>query len=505
MHPEIVLGPPGTGKTTTLLGLVEKELENGVPPDRIGYISFTRKAVEEASERAQKRFNLKARQLPWFRTIHSLCFYALGLSSGDVFEGKKVKEFGDWLGVKVSGKMSAEEGTTFGFDIGDRCLFMENLARVRGITLRQQYELDSDDLQWPQVERVANGLVEYKRTRGLYDFTDMLKMFVETEWSTPLEVLFVDEAQDLSSLQWRVVERLAKGARRVVIAGDDDQAIYKWAGADVDHFVSLPGEERVLSQSWRVPLAIQEIAMQVLSGVKNRRDKHWRAREGEEGIVRRVSSLDEIDFTTGEETLVLARNTCFLHDDAMKLLRQEGILYTFRNGTSVRQSLINAILDWERLRRGEVITVAAAEKIYNEMEAGVGYARGHKKLPHFTDREAEVGLADLQEYAGLMVEDIWHDALTKVTVEERVYMLKALRRGDKLLRKPSVRLSTIHGSKGGQADHVVIMRDVAWRTYKERLADPESEARTWYVAATRAKQKLTIVAPQTRRERAYDI
>lgn len=505
MYPEIVLGPPGTGKTTTLLGLVEAELERGVPPDRVAYISFTRKAADEARERAQARFNLTAKQLPWFRTIHSLCFYALGMSSGDVFEGKRLREFGDWLGVKVSGKMSFEEGTTFGFDVGDRCLFMENLARVRGISLREQYESDSDDLPWSIVERVGKGLAEYKRANGLHDFTDFLSMFAESEWSANLDVLLVDEAQDLSALQWKVVERLASKARRVIVAGDDDQAIYKWAGAAVDHFVALPGSETVLRQSWRVPPAIQTVANQVLSQVKNRREKIWMPRAGEEGIVKRVSSLDEIDFSTSEETLVLARNTCFLRDDAMKLLHSEGIIYGFRGGTSVRQSLVNAILDWERLRRGERIPVASVEKIYDEMKAGEGYARGHKKLPHFQDREHEVGIPELQEYAGLMTEAIWHEALTRASAEERVYMVKALRRGDKLLRQPSVRLSTIHGSKGGQADHVVLMRDVAWRTYQERLIDPESEARTWYVAATRAKQKLTIVAPQTRRERAYDI
>lgn len=398
-----------------------------------------------------------------------------------------------------------DEGTTFGFDIGDRCLFMENLARVRGVSLREQYELDSDELSWSLVERVSRGLEEFKAKRGLMDFTDLLVRFAETDWSARLEVLLVDEAQDLSALQWRVVEKLAQTARRVVVAGDDDQAIYKWAGAAVEHFVALPGQERVLSQSWRVPSAVQSVALEVLSRVKQRRRKDWQPREGEAGLVRRVGSLDEIDFSTDEQTLVLSRNTCFLRDDAMKLLRSEGILYGFRGGTSVRQSLVNAILDWERLRRGEAIPVSAAEKVYEEMRVGEGFARGHKKLPGFPDREAMVTMDHLAESGGLKTTAIWHDALTRVTTEDRVYMLRALRRGEKLLREPAVNLSTIHGSKGGQADHVVIMRDVAWRTYKERQTDPESEARTWYVAATRAKQRLTIVAPQTRRERAYDI
>ncbi len=66
----IVLGPPGTGKTFTLLNKVEEYLKN-TDPDRVGYFAFTRKAANEAKDRAMKKFNLSEDDLPYFRTLHS--------------------------------------------------------------------------------------------------------------------------------------------------------------------------------------------------------------------------------------------------------------------------------------------------------------------------------------------------------------------------------------------------------------------------------------------------
>ena len=483
--------------------MVDQELEKGTPPDRIGFVSFTKKASQEAKDRAKKRFSLKDRDLPWFRTLHSLCFEALGISNAEVMEGKKLAEFGDWIGVPVSGKVSLDEGTMFGFDIGDRCLFMENNARVRGIPLRQMYEQDSDNLPWNVVEKVSRGYHEFKTAKGLHDFTDMLQEFIISEWTARLEILFVDEAQDLSSIQWEVVRKLSRGCRRIVIAGDDDQAIYRWAGADVDQFVALPGHITTLKQSFRVPPLIHSVSQEMISRIHHRREKIWNPKAGEEGFVTRVRSLDDIDFDVGKDTLILSRNTCFLRDDAMPLMKSLGIVYGFRGGSVVKQSIVDSILNWERLRNGGMTTVAEAEKIYDMFNSGGGYMRGHKKLPFWENREIEVSMQDLVDNGGLLAKDIWHDSMTRLSPEDRAYMVKSLKRGEKFNRTPTVRLSTIHGSKGGEAEHVILLTDMAFRTHQEAQDYPEDEARCWYVAATRAKSRLTIVRPQTRR--AYDI
>ena len=91
----IILGPPGTGKTTTLLNLVDQFIQQGVRPKQIGYFSFTRKAAREAATRAAEKFGLDVENdLENFRTLHSFAFRRLAMTKEKMMTAEDYKECG---------------------------------------------------------------------------------------------------------------------------------------------------------------------------------------------------------------------------------------------------------------------------------------------------------------------------------------------------------------------------------------------------------------------------
>lgn len=465
------------------MDVVKQELSRGVRPEELGVVSFTRRAAQEALERVAGQ---EAGRFPHIRTLHSTCYRALGINSGQVLAGRHMREFADWAGVDITIKYNrdAEEGM-HGTRVGDRILHLDNLARVSDRPLREVYDEAEHELLWTEVKRVSDALAHYKQQKGLMDYTDMLRRVVDGGRILPtLRTVLVDEGQDLSRLQWGVVEALAERAERFVVAGDDDQAIYAWAGAAVDHFVEMPGEVRLLDKSWRVPRRVQELAVGVMSRVQHRRPKHWHSRD-EEGEVRVAGSVEEVDFS-GKDVLVLSRNHTFLQELVVPVLRREGVFYEYRGGYSMDPQILSAIMGWERLRRGDEIPIelARATLFYVLPRLrGEGPPKG---------AVGDIGMAALRR-AGLRAEGVWHEALGRLPPEELAYILAMRRSGERLREAPRVRLSTIHGAKGAQADHVVLLLDVARRTHLEAEKYPDDEARVWYVGVTRARSRLTLV------------
>lgn len=496
-HPNLnlFLGPPGTGKTTSLLGVMEQELRGSTRPEKIGFVSFTRKATNEAVDRATQRFGFELDRLPWFRTIHSMSFRSLGLRRSEVLQRQHYAEIGKLLGVEISGYVDSEDGMIMpGTTIGDRMLFCDGLARNRCVPLHWQWEkLAYDDISWPAQDQFSRTLEQYKRSMGLVDYTDMLEKFHQEAVVPKLEALIIDEAQDLSLLQWKCLREVAKHVQRVYVAGDDDQAIYRWAGADVEQFISLGGNHTVLKQSHRLPRFVYQIALRALKKIKHRHEKHFLPRS-EDGFVEWVSHIDEIDMSSGT-WLVLARNN-YLLEEAEAHCRAMGYSYETRRWSPGSSDTIHAIRLWEHLRRGNRVLGVEVRIIYDHMLPGTSIKRGFKSLRGM-NMEGEYALSDLKSSFGLLTDKIWHEALDRIPRVDRLYYVNVLKRGESLTKKPRIKLSTIHGAKGGEADNVVLLTDMSYRTYQETLNEPDDENRVLYVGLTRARGSLYLIEPRT--------
>lgn len=492
---ELILGPPGTGKTTTLMSRIDECLQV-YSPNRICFVAFTRRAAIEAVTRASDQFGLSHEQLLHFRTLHSFAFKHMGFSS------KQVMGVGDYiniarsLGLNISYRGLREDGSFHGQTKGDRLLFLANLSRIQLKSIEQVHEEWHDEnLSVYEIQQMYETIESYKFENGKKDFTDVINNYIEFGFVPELDVLFVDEAQDLAPIQWQMVRKLAENVKQVFIAGDDDQAIFRWAGAEVSEFINLPvGRTIILDQSYRVPSKIATCANKIIQNITTRLPKAWKPRL-EMGSAKFISDPESLDMGTGS-WLLLARNTYML-DAYQQICMRRGYVFESSVESPIDPSLLDAIRMWERLRKGKTLTVSQSLLVYDWMGSKVGVAYGMKTRLKEENPERLVTIHDLKREFGLIADGIWHEAFDRIPIEQREYLLAALKRGEKVDGEARIRINTIHGVKGGQADNVVIFMDIAARTYREFQMNPDDEHRVWYVGLTRAIQNLYIIYPKT--------
>lgn len=367
-----------------------------------------------------------------------------------------------------------------------------NIARIRGEDLHSHYNRCGLDIEWHHFEFVERSYRHYKRSKNLLDFTDLLEMIVnEPERLPMLDVLIVDEAQDLSRLQWMMVESLTLRSKRTFLAGDDDQAIFFFAGADVKSFLAFEGSVTVLDRSYRVPAKVHSLANKIVSRIRHRQPKQWESREFE-GLVKTYQRFEDVPVHDGE-WLILA-STNYMLNPIHEWLKSIGVLFE-RNGVpSLSPQIAHAVSDWERLRKGQLVPYNSVQTIYRYLDTSA-VARGYKTFKT-GDPNGLYSLAELKEKHGLLTDRIWHEVLTKISDDKRDYLISLLRRGVKLSQPPRVRLSTIHGAKGGEADHVSLLMDLSPKFAKEFATDGDNIHRLFYVGVTRAKKSLHLVLPK---------
>jgi DNA helicase-2/ATP-dependent DNA helicase PcrA len=448
-----VFGPPGTGKTTKILSMMEDDLRRF--QGTIYAVSFTKNAAKELVSRLSEKEEAD-RIMP--STIHSLCFRHCDFGASSVMRPSDWNKIGKSLGIKFA------KGAMYRDELGDAYLKVMAKAAAAGLPSKVVYNKMGIDHPYIKYLQFVRTLANYKEAYGMIDFNDML---LESLHRDPVDgaCLYVDEAQDLSALQWAVLRHWEKGFKKVVIAGDDDQSIHAWAGADSDamgEWCDKNGATKiVLNKSYRLPKKIWTVSNAVIKGVAHRVDKPYLPSD-DEGLVKKILTLSEAKLDPHVDTFILGRSRRELWELAAEL-EALGLPYRY-------SSTDQGLGPWERV----MSKVSKALQELKTRKEGLGKTSVRR-------------LERIKEGLSLNISN-W-DRYLELPQRTINYMRSYLNDQNSA---PKIILSTVHASKGSEAD-VVVFRDRHSRTAQQTESLLDSELRVSYVAITRAKKKLFIL------------
>ncbi len=183
---------------------------------------------------------------------------------------------------------------------------------------------------------------------------------------------------------------------------------------------------------------------------------------------------------------------------AHNFLKSQGYFYEYNGGRhSVRLKTRQALEAWRLLQAGKPVVFDLVKVLYSYMTGnGVRIARGHKKI--IGEEDDTFTFEELRDHHGLLAnrEMEWHEALDKIPGVDVAYVNALVRRGEDLTKEPRIKLSTIHGAKGGEAENVVLYTDLTVAAEESMERDADSIHRVFYVAVTRSMRNLFIVEPE---------
>jgi DNA helicase-2/ATP-dependent DNA helicase PcrA len=564
-----LFGGPGSGKTTALLDRVERlREEENVDVRDILVVSYTRAAAAEIRERLAERLDVSPRSLKGnVCTMHAKAYELLNLSRSDVVGESDKEEFCEEFGIefedeyKGSRRRSARS-TTLGNkviatsqwlqrtcrDVADwhDVPFQWDVERVRlppdqdpnaqtGNKYTPTWPSDDDRLDIPEAIRAWRN---YKGENDLVGFADMLERVKQRSLLPNVEYLVIDEFQDITTLQYDVYDEWKPHMKKVLIAGDDDQVVYAWQGADPSLLLNESGDDEILDTSYRLPSRILHVVQREIHHIEERQEKNLSPRT-EGGLVEAVSSPSMLDLVrnvraTIEEdedgTIMLLFRARYQMFQFIDEFIDEGIPFSCLTDQRMWTSRVSQYVDAiEKLDEDEDITGLQARRLA-DMLADSAFGTGERDdfFDAIDERQEEAGVEDLEEmhvepefvreYAPFVPDPrSAGDMLRKVTsFQER--SIDAYVKGEYRGMDPDrVRVGTIHSAKGREADHVFVGTDLTEKVVEQMAAtveqngkeipgneeftkhtDPvptltDNERRVFYVGMSRARKRLVLL------------
>ncbi|MEO1991484.1 MAG: UvrD-helicase domain-containing protein [Pirellulales bacterium] len=249
--PLLVLAGAGTGKTRVVISRIAQLVKRGACPSRILAVTFTNRAAREMLGRANQLLKRKKDgPKPEISTIHSLCVRILRRHASRLGYPERfiIIDRGDQEGTarKVLKDLRVPDASLRPADL------LQRVSRWKSVGIRpadafSNLSADADE-SW---ELAAAGYRRYQealKAVGAMDFDDLL-ISVDALFTTHEDIrqkesrrfdhILVDEYQDTSGIQERILMALARDHQSLCVVGDDDQSIYAWRGAQIHHILDF--------------------------------------------------------------------------------------------------------------------------------------------------------------------------------------------------------------------------------------------------------------------------
>jgi len=318
--PVLIIAGAGSGKTRVITYRIAHMLEKGIPQSAILALTFTNKAAREMETRVKELTGNKLQNL-------TVCtFHAFGL--------KVIRDEAEILGYRKNFSV---------YDETDKfALIKESLRecklyspKIDIYALGQHFSKIKTGLANWETQDMKPVYDEYQQGLKIYnavDFDDLLMIPLELfekndsvlkQYRKKYRYIMVDEFQDTSAIQYRLMKLLAGGQNaNVCVVGDDDQSIYSWRGANYENIVQFEKDfpsrtEIKLEQNYRSTSTILDAANGVISHNTGRKEKNlWS--QGESGkpveIFYPENESEEADFITEQIRHLMITEDYKYHD-----------------------------------------------------------------------------------------------------------------------------------------------------------------------------------------------